>query len=75
MKKRGLFLLMLSLSGCSTIDQMNMMVNESTQAIHRNREAVERSTCEILQNAYLVDQSTHALEENRHHLESVSSGS
>ncbi|NGX58402.1 MAG: hypothetical protein K940chlam3_01309, partial [Chlamydiae bacterium] len=45
--KPGLILLpiiSLSLSGCGTMEQMNRLIDESTESIQCNRIAVERST-------------------------------
>jgi len=48
------------LSSCSMIN----MVNESTNAIHRNREAVEMSTAAIESNIETIQRSNQAIEEN-----------
>ncbi len=74
MKKRMIIipLFAMQLSGCSTIDRMNDLVNESTYSIHSNREAVERSTTTIRQNARLVNESTQSLIENHRLLDAAS---
>lgn len=61
----------IQLTGCSTIDRLNDQVNQSTYSITYNREAVERSTAVIRQNAYLVDESSRSLEENHRLLEAA----
>lgn len=58
-------LMVMSLSGCAKIDQMNSVVQQSTESIHANREAVEINTATIYQNSYFVEESTKALEQNR----------
>lgn len=67
--------LLLSLTGCATITNLNNMIEESTYAIHANREAIQCSSEVIRQNAQLIEQSNRAIEENRRHLETLSSGS
>lgn len=73
MKVQLLFLgvVTLLLPGCGKIEKMNRMVDESTQAIHCNRIAVEQSTCVIRQNIQIIEESNKAIEENRKHLESI----
>lgn len=59
------------LPGCSKIERMNRMVDESTQAIHCNRIAIEHSTAVIRENIHYIEESNKAIEENRRHLESI----
>lgn len=64
-------LLMLSaavlLTGCG----MREKIEDSTAAIHCNREAVQASTCRIRENTRLINESTKTLEENRRALHSI----
>lgn len=59
----------LSLTGCSTIDRLNYLVNESTSAIQQNTCVIEQNTQTILINASLVNESTQSLIENQQSLE------
>lgn len=61
----------IALPGCGKIEKMNRMVDESTQAIHCNRIAVEHSTATIRENIHYIEESNKAIEENRKHLESL----
>lgn len=74
MKKCSILLpfILLSLGGCATINRMNNLVNESSDSIQANREAVERSTAAIHRNARVVEASTRTIEENRRLIESAS---
>jgi hypothetical protein len=73
MKKTLLLLpiLLVGLSGCNIANRMISLVNESTDSINANREAVERSTAEIRYNKQLIDASTHEIEENHRNLEAA----
>lgn len=53
------------LSSCDTVDRMNCLVNQSTESIQANSEAVAYSSAVIQQNARLVTDSSQAIEANR----------
>ncbi len=75
--KRILLLLpcvLLGSTSCSTVTRLNCMINQSTQSIYANQEAVDRSTEVIRKNARLIEESNRAIEENRRLLESMSKG-
>lgn len=75
MKKCFLIPVMLiTMTSCGTVQRLNCMIEQSTESIHANREAIESSTYVIQRNAQLIDESSKAIEENRRHLEAVSSG-
>lgn len=61
----------MSLSGCSTIETMNELVNESTCSIHANRYAVERSTEAVRRNAEIVKASNETIAENHRLLKTL----
>lgn len=68
MKKVLLFIGAIGLSGCSQIDHLNYLVNESTASIQENTCTIQQSTYVILQNAALVNESTEALIRNQQQL-------
>jgi len=73
--KIGLLLfpfVLLGVSGCGTINRMNSLVNESTNSIYSNVDAVQSSTAAIRTNARLVDESTRTIVENKRLLEAAS---
>jgi hypothetical protein len=77
MKKRSLIILplaLMTLTSCSTINQLNCLIYQSTDAINANREAVDDSTEVIRQNGALIRESTRALNENRRNLEAATKG-
>ena len=55
---------LLSLNSCGTIEQMTCLIDESSEAICRNREAVEYSTQVIQENAKVIGASTETVKEN-----------
>lgn len=61
--------LVLSLTGCSTVQTLNDHINDTTYSIQNNTETVRRSTQVIRENAAQVDGSTQALIENHKALE------
>lgn len=63
--------LSIGLVSCSTAEQMIYHINESTAAIHENREAVQASTEMIMENRDAVQQSTEVIKENHRVLEKV----
>jgi len=58
-------------TGCGTMEQMTHLINESTDSIHCNRMAVERSTEVIKENKGHIEGSSRAIEQNRQALESM----
>lgn len=68
-------LLTVALPGCGKIERMNRMVDESTQAIHCNRVAIEHSTAVIRKNIQTIEESNKAIEENRKNLEALNAES
>jgi len=58
-------------TGCGTMERMNHLVNQSTEAIHCNRMAVEKSTETIRKNAGHIDGSNRALKENHEALQNM----
>lgn len=73
MNKSLSLLLLTCLTGCTQIQRMNDLVNESTMAIDANRQVVERNTMVVRENAALVEASTRELYENQRQLETASS--
>lgn len=70
-----LFFLILSalpLTGCGTAREMICLIDQSTEAIHANREAIEYDTMLINENARVVHESTLMLKENERHLKTLS---
>lgn len=66
--KKFLFLLpigLVSLTSCGTINKMNYLVNESTNSIYENAQAVQESTAVIQRNQQIINASTRTLQENR----------
>jgi len=61
-----------TLTACGTIDRLNCLVNQSTESISANAQAVQWNTCVVQQNAQLVQETNRAIEENRRLLEAVS---
>ena len=57
----------LLLTGCG----MKEKIEESTMAIHCNRQVVEASTAKIRENRALIDESTKALQENKRALDNM----
>ena len=73
MKKQWMILsfALLGLTSCGTVNEMICLINNSTEAIYANEEAVEASTEVIRQNAQIISASTEAVKENRHQLEAM----
>lgn len=61
-----------TLTSCGIVNRLNYTVNESTDSIEANRQAVEASTNAIQHNKMLIRQSTRTLEENRRQMEKLS---
>ncbi|MEC7839413.1 MAG: hypothetical protein VX777_05195 [Chlamydiota bacterium] len=71
---RSLFIfpiLALTLSSCGIVQKMNNMVDESTRAIHCNRQAVELSTRAIRRNIQAIEESNKAIAENKRQLDEI----
>ncbi len=63
---------LLSLNSCGTIEQMTCLINESTEAISCNSQAIERDTAAICNNVAIITASTETIKENHHQLEKAS---
>lgn len=69
--KKGLLLiptLLTIVTSCGAVQ----MLDDTTDAINQNREAVEMSTQVIYQNANTIQGSNRAIDENRRRLEELS---
>ena len=66
MKKQLLLipLISISLSSCNTI-------NETMNAMQRNREAIDTSTCVIMENSQAIEEANKGIEENRRQLDAI----
>lgn len=58
-------------TGCSKIQEMKNLVDDSTDSINTNREAVQYNTSVVMQNAQIVQGSTRAVVENRRIIKEV----
>ncbi len=65
------FVVFFACSSCGTVNRMNALMNESSDSIDANREAVQRSTQLIRENQKKIEASTATIKENRKQLESV----
>lgn len=73
MKKNLMLLpvLAVGLASCGTANQMICLIDQSTEAIHCNREAVESSTVVIDENAMIINASTETIKENGRRLQAI----
>ena len=64
-------IMLIALSGCGTIREMNQLIGDTNVAIDANRAAIEKNSETIRKNRELIGESNQALEENRRRLEKI----